>query len=320
MSSPTHTPNVLKTAAVLVALQLAYVFFFVYPGHDPQPNGLRIGVVATATQTRTVEHQLDAVELPGSDLVRFDSAEQARSAITNRDVYGAVVFDGKGEQVLTAPAASFTVSSLLTQAASQAKGARVAEVVPLSSGDPRGVVLNLLIIPLIVTGLLGAQLAVQIVGTVRLKRRLWTVALVAAAGALAVATLIGPVLGTLPGPLLPEAAVLTLAIFGLLTVGGGLIRLLGPAGLFFAFAIFLMIGNPSSGVASAPELLPTPWAQAGAFLTPGALASALRSIAYFDSARSMGPLLVLAIIAAVGIALEALADRTEARKRRAPGE
>lgn len=312
MSSESHTRNLLKIAASVVALQLVYVFFFVYPGHDPQPNGLRIGVVATASQTRLVEKQLDTVDLAGTDLVHFDSAGESRAAIEDRDIYGAVILHTKGERVLTAPAASFTVSSLLTEAAAEAKGARVEEVVPLSSGDPRGVVLNLLIVPLIVTSLLGAQLAVQIIGTVAFKRRISTIALVAGIGGLAVAVLIGPVLGTFPGPLLTEAAVLALAIFGLLTVGSGLVRLLGPAGLGAAFALFLMLGNPASGAASAPELLPTPWAQLGHLVTPGALAGALRSVAYFEDARLAGPLIVLSAIAALGIALNALAERRAA--------
>ena len=50
------------------------------------------------------------------------------------------------------------------------------------------------------------------------------------------------------------------------------------------FLIFLMLGNPASGLASAPELLPTPWHPLGAFLPPGALGSALRDLGLVDEA------------------------------------
>lgn len=302
-----HGRLVLKVAGIVVVLQLVYVFCFVYPGRDPRPNGLRVGVVATSGQVSTVRKQL-AATLPGVELVRLGSADQARAAVEQRDVYGAFVFSGGTERLISASAASFTVSTLLAQAAAAA-GVDTRDVVPLSSGDPRGAVLNLLIVPLIVTALIGAQLAVSIVGGVALRRRLWTIAVVAAVAAAAVMTLVGLVLEALPGPILAEGAVLALAVFGLLTVGGGLVRLLGASGLGIGFAVFLMLGSPASGAASAPELLPTPWAQAGEWLTPGALANGLRSLAYFDGAHIAKPLVALCLIAALGVGLEVLAQR-----------
>lgn len=50
-------------------------------------------------------------------------------------------------------------------------------------------------------------------------------------------------------------------------------------------------------------------AQLGHLLTPGALADALKAVAYFDGARALGPLVVLATIALIGLGLEALAER-----------
>jgi len=296
-----------RIAAAVIALQVAYVFFFVFPGHEPKPNGLKVGVVGSETEAGEAHKQIQSV-LPGATEVRLGSLPQARQAIKDRDVYGALVFEPGGEQVLTAPPASFAVSSTLTAEALMAR-ARPVEVVKLDDGDPRGVVLNLLIVPLVVTGLLGAQLAVLLIKGGPVRHRFLNVGGVAILSGFAVAALVGPILGVLPGVLPLLAAAIALAIFSLLTVGGGLIRLLGPAGLGIGFAIFLMIGSPASGAATAPELLPSPWAEVGQLLPPGALAGALRSIAYFDGAGIALPILALSVTALIGIALELLADR-----------
>lgn len=311
-------PAWVKTVCLIVGLQLLYTFNFVWPGHDPRPNGLRIAVVGSQVQRATARRQLDP-HLPGATLVTYPDAGGARAAVKGRRVYGAVIFGDPGEQVLTAPAASFTVSSLLLQASAQSDIRRVEEVVPLVSGDPRGLVLGLLLVPLMVMGVLGGQMAVGMVGHIGLRRRLGVVALSAITGGIAVATLIGPVLGTMPGPLLGEAGVIALAVFGLLTMSGGLFRLLGPSGLGVAFAVFLILGNPTSGASSAPELLITPWAEIGRFLTPGALASSLKSVAYFDGGQLLGPLAVLVGLALLGLGLESLAERRSKRPRGAAG-
>lgn len=312
-TADSHSRRLLKATLVVVGLQLTYVFFFVYPGHALHSNGLNLGVVGTAQQSAVARQQLKAA-LPSADVDVQASPEQALKAIRHRDIYGALVFQPRGEELLTASAASFTVSSLLNQAAARAGVRQVHDVVPLASGDRRGVAFNLLVIPLVVTGLLGAQLAIPIVGPMRLRRRLWTIASIAAVAALAVVALIGPILGALPGPFLPEVGVLALAMFGLLSIGGSMVRLLGPAGLGASFTVFLMLGSPASGAASAPQLLPIPWSQLGGYLTPGALTSALRSVAYFDRAHLAQPLAVLAVLAVVGIGLEALADRASSRR------
>lgn len=299
-----------RFAAVVVGLQVIYVFFFVFPGHQPKPNGLKIGMVGTQSQVAKAKEQVGGV-LPGTDAVRFATGQGARRAVEDREIYGAFVFapDGR-EQVLTAQGASFAVSSSLTQAAVQAQ-AKPIEVVPLDDGDPRGTVFNLLMVPLVVTGLIGAQFATLLLKGVPVRRRLLMVAGAAVLAGFAVATLVGPVFDTLPGALPLLAAALALTVFGLLTIGGGLIRLLGPAGLGIGFTVFLMIGSPAAGAATAPALLPAPWAEVGQLLPPGALASALRSIAYFDGAGIALPAVVLGVTALVGIALELVVDRRE---------
>jgi hypothetical protein len=54
-------------------------------------------------------------------------------------------------------------------------------------------------------------------------------------------------------------------------------------------------------------MLPGSWGMAGQCLPSDALATLLRSVAYFDGARSAGPWAVLAVWAAAGLLLTAAA-------------
>jgi hypothetical protein len=87
----------------------------------------------------------------------------------------------------------------------------------------------------------------------------------------------------------------------------GLHALLGPPGIGLGAVVLFLLGNPLSGVASAPEMLPSGWGTLGQLLPPGAGAGLLRSTAFFDGAASGGPLLVLGCWAAGGAALLGLA-------------
>ena len=87
----------------------------------------------------------------------------------------------------------------------------------------------------------------------------------------------------LPGDYLALSAVAALIVLAVALPVAGLIRLLGPPGAGIAALLFIAIGNPGSGNASAPELLPGFWRVAGQLLPPGAGGQALRTTAYFDA-------------------------------------
>src|SRR6266540_5676453 len=90
----------------------------------------------------------------------------------------------------------------------------------------------------------------------------------------------------------------------------GLGTLLGAGGVVLAALAVFLLGNPLSGLTSAPELLPQPWGAVGQFLPPGAGGTLLRSVAYFDGAAAATPAWTLAAYALVGLALILLARPT----------
>ena len=69
----------------------------------------------------------------------------------------------------------------------------------------------------------------------------------------------------------------------------------------------VLIGNPFSAVATAPELLPRPAGGLGQLLPPGAGANLLRSTGYFDGAAAGSHIAVLGAWTLAGLALLGLA-------------
>jgi hypothetical protein len=110
-------------------------------------------------------------------------------------------------------------------------------------------------------------------------------------------------MSVVPGPYLELAAVAGLMSFSVSGVVVGLASVVGRAGIGIAALTMLLIGNPFSAATSAPEMLPQPWGAVGQLLPPGAAASLLRSVAFFDGAGATKPLVVLLAWAADALAL-----------------
>jgi hypothetical protein len=304
---PAYDPKLLvRAVAVGVVLIGLFVFFFITPAHNPKPNGLPVAVVG---QPPSVDELVLRLESEDFDVQRVATAEEAQQRIEDRDVYGAFVEQPGPPRLLVASGASVPASELLTGIAEEAGIREVVDVRPTDPDDPRGVTINLLVLALVITSILTALVAVQMVPGLRtLGPRVAAAAAVSVIGGL-IAIGIVKAEGALPGPLIAELAVVALAIFAVALCSAGIIRLIGPAGAGAPFLLFLMLGNPASGQASAPELLPTPWYPLGLFMPPGALGDGLRGVAYFDGAQVLLPVLVLLVWAALGVALNHLASR-----------
>lgn len=210
----------------------------------------------------------------------------------------------QGPELLTASAASPVVAGLLREAVTAQAPAgtpmKVTDVVPTPAGDPRGSAFGASLFPLILAGAASGVL-VTVLGLRR------TRAAIALTGAAALAGIVGAALGhswlgALTGDWWAEAGVLALTVLAIGATLAGLAALLGKPGLGLGALLMILVGNPFSGVASAPELLPAPAGALGQWLPPGAGGSALRSVAFFDGGGAGGPLLVLAVWAVAGLA------------------
>jgi hypothetical protein len=309
------TLAVMVLIPVVVALALAA---FAWPAARIAPRDLPIGIAGPATATAPVEQRLTEHE-GAFEVHHYDSEAAARAAIEDRVVYGAVVVTPRGPELLTASAASPVVAGLLREAVSSQAPAgtpiKVTDVVPAPVGDPRGSAFGSSLFPLILAGVASGVL-VTVLGLRR------TRAALALAGAAALAGVVGTALGhswlgALTGGWWAEAGVLALTVLAIGAPLAGLAALLGKPGLGLGALLMILVGNPFSGVASAPEMLPAPAGALGQWLPPGAGGSSLRSVAFFDGAAAGGPLLVLGVWAAAGVAALLLGSRrdraTEAR-------
>lgn len=221
-----------------------------------------------------------------------------------------------GPELLVATAAGPSVAQLLTEAVGEQAGRPVPteDVVPLPSADPRGAALNSSVLPLALAGIVVGAL-VTVLG-LRGGRAVLAVAGASAATGLVAAALADSWLGALAGDWWTEAGALGLTVLAGAAAVAGLAAVLGRAGMGVGSLLVMLLGNPFSGVTSAPELLPEPVGALGQWLPPGAGGSLTRSVAYFDGNGAAGPLAVLACWSVAGLALLALGPLLA--RRRAP--
>ncbi len=287
------TGIVVGLTGVLAVLLVA----FAWPPSQLAPRHLPIAVAGPPGAAGQVTAALGGqAGRDAFDVTAVDSPGAAVEAIESRQVYGAVVLSPAGPEMLVASAASPVVAQLLTEAGTHMAGATgtapsVSDVAPLPGPDPHGAVFAAGAFPLAVGGIaVGVALALRVPGR---GRRMTAAVGVAAASGLALAAVQQLWLGALEGSYWANAGVYALAIGAMAAVVMGLHRVLGIAGLASAAVTIVVLGNPLSAIASAPELLPEGWGALGQLLPPGAAGSALRSTAYFAGAGVTTPLLVL---------------------------
>ncbi|MGC5566414.1 ABC transporter permease [Streptomyces sp. FR-108] len=310
---PSHRRNIAAVVLLVPVLAALALWAFAWPAARTAPHDLPLGVAGPATATTQVQKQLEAHE-GAFEIHRYADEAAAREAIEDRTVYGAVLVTERGPKLLTASAASPLVAQTLQQAvARRADGAAMetVDVVPAAADDPRGSVLTSSVLPMTLAGI-AAGAVVTLLGL-----RGWhaVAALVGAASVVGtVAALVaGSWLGALTGSWWPEAGALALSTLAVGAAVAGLAALLGTPGIGLGAFVVMMLGNPFSGASSAPEMLPAPVGVIGQWLPPGAGASLLRSVAFFDGAAASGAVLTLAWWVVVGVGAVVLGDALKRR-------
>jgi hypothetical protein len=190
--------------------------------------------------------------------------------------------------------------------------------VPLPADDPRGAGLAAGALPLVLGGIIAAGLLTNLVAGIG--RRVAGALAFAITGGLALVAILQYWLGSLQGDYWANSGVVALSIAATALTLLGLESLLGVAGLGLGGALMMLLGNPLSGLTSAPEMLPSGWGTLGQYLPPGAAGSLLRSTAYFDGRGATPHLLVLAGWAALGLLLVGAAALRRPRGHSAPAQ
>ncbi|RFU85698.1 ABC transporter permease [Streptomyces triticagri] len=293
---------------MIVALAL---WAFAWPAARTAPHELPVGVAGPAAAADGAAKQLEARD-GAFEVHRYADEAAARDAIEDRTVYGAVVVTPSGPKLLTASAAGPVVAQLLTEAvtAGAPEGTQVQtdDVVAAPAADPRGAALGASVLPMSIAGV-AAGAVVTVLGLRGVRAALALVATAAATGAVA-AALTHSWLGVVAGNWWAEAGAFGLAALAVSATVAGFAALAGPAGIGVGALLMVLLGNPFSGVSSAPELLPEPAGLIGQWLPPGAGGTLMRSVAFFDGAGGAGAAVTLGIWAAVGLAAVLIGART----------
>ncbi len=303
-------PAAIRATGVVVALALVLAVVaiaFALPAARTAPRDVPVGAAGPQAASGQVAAILDK-QAPGVFAVTYYPGEAAlKEAIRNRDVYGGIAFGPDGRSLLIATGGSPMVAQMLTQIGNgiaQHAGVplRTEDLAPPTKDDPRGAGLAASALPITLAGLLPA-IALVIV----LRREVWTrlaaVVVFAGVAGVTIAALLQYVLGSIDQNFWGVAGGLTLGTLasGLTILGLG--SLFGRIGLGLGAVLALLVGNPLSGLNSAPEMLPGGWGLVGQWLPQGANATLLRSTAFFDGAGAAMPIVALTCWIVAGAAL-----------------
>jgi hypothetical protein len=309
---------VARTVVLLTAGIAVLLTAFAWPSVRSSVHDVPIAVAGPAALTKRTSAALDQ-RLPGGfEITEVADTAAAERLIRDRQVYGAIDLSSGSPQVIIASAASAAVAQTLQgiatalgQAQDAGPAAAVRDLVALPADDPRGAGLAAGALPLAMGGLLAGLLLTTLVrGT---GRRVAGALAFAVTGGLAVAAILQFWLGSLSGHYWASSGAIALTVAATSLSILGLASLLGNAGFGLGAATVMLIGNPLSGAATAPEMLPG-WSGAlGQLLPPGAGGQLLRSTAFFDGRGAAHSLIVLVAWLVLGLTL-CLAGGLRARR------
>jgi hypothetical protein len=308
---PEHQPPAAaRAAAIVVALTAVLAVLalaFALPAAKSKPHEVPIGIVGPTAVAEMLERTS-----PGAFAVTYyPGAAALRQAVLDRQVYGGIAFDAAQPTLFTATGGSPVIAQLLTQIGSgiaQHNGVQLKteDLAPPSAADPRGAGLAASALPITLASILPAMALVLV-----LRQQVWLrfAATVAFAGLMGVTTaaLLRYPLGSIDQNFWGVAGGLALGIAAALLFVLGLGSLFGRTGLAIGAGLAVLVGNPLSGLTSAPEMLPAGWGTLGQLLPQGATATLLRSTAYFGGAGATSAILVLSCWAIAGTTLIAIA-------------
>jgi hypothetical protein len=301
------SPGNRKILFVLVGM-LALVFVFVgsnvAANHEPRPHSLPLGIVGPPAVVAAITGELDR-RAPGAFAVlAYNSPAAARTAILHRSIYGALE-PGPPPVLLVADAASSFVAALLQQtfqAAAQAQGQRltVHDLAPLPPSDSTGATSFSATLSLVIVGIRGTSMIYLVTQNRPLAVRLTALVILAAGAGLLTAIVTNVVVGAFSGHFLAVWGVATLFVLAMVMPVAAFPVLLGLPGTAVGLVVFVVVGDPASGGSTAPQLLPNPWRVISQGLPPGAAATAMRDVVYFQGYGATRALLTLGAYAVLG--------------------
>jgi len=317
--------TVLLVAGVLL-VQIAFVASYVGAFHHPTPHDVAVGVVAPGSSQQQVIAKLDgAAGHPVSAEAVADRAT-ALARIKSADLAAALVVDpnGKTDELLVASGGGASLVTAVEQfaqhaEAQQGRSVRVTDVVPLQSGDARGLsgfylVIGWLVGGYLVASLLGVAKGARPANPRRAAIRLGAVVPYAVLSGLGGALIVDQWLGALTGGFWSLWGLGTLLVLSSATVTMAFQTLFGTIGIGITVLLFVVLGNPSAGGAYQYQLLPAFWRHVGGWIPNGAGTDAVRRIVYFAGHGIAGEVWLIVAYVVVGAVVTMAAAVRHARR------
>ena len=238
-----------------------------------------------------------ATHMPNGAATQLHAQIQQKALTAKTEALTQAVQAG-GEQGAQAAAQLEQMKAQAEQAS--AMTVKATAVVPLSESDSSGTGLTIAAFPLVIGGILGGVLSLNLIkGT---WRRFATATLYAVIAGALTALILSTWFGFIPGDFATLWAAFAATYLATASFMIGMGALLVPAaGLGLGVVVTMFIGNPISGASMPSAFLPGAWGQIGQMMVPGASSTLLRSIAYFPEAATSGQWLVLGSWIAFGL-------------------
>lgn len=313
--------------AGVLLLQLAFIASYIGAFHHPSPHGISLGVVAPGEQAAAIADQLGNLDGDPLDPEVLNDAVAARKQVTNGDLTAALLVDPTSttDTLLVASGGgtslSAAVEQILTATESQQhRTFTVEDVVPLQSGDGRGLsgfylVIGWLVGGYLVASLLGVAKGARPANRHRASIRLASTVPYAVLSGLGGALIVDQGFGALTGHFWALWGLGTLLVLSAATVTMAFQVLFGTIGIGLTVLLFVVLGNPSAGGAYQNEMLPRLWRTIGPLLPNGAGTDAVRQVVYFGG-DAAGQLLIITAYAVIGAVVTVFAAQEGTRRAR----
>jgi hypothetical protein len=275
--------------------------------HSPTPHGLRVGLVAPDQAAASVSAALEQRQPGAFTTVRYDTSDEARAAVDDRSVAGAVVIStgtmqimvASGDSEASAGAISGAFSSIAT---AMGATATVTDVHPLPSSDPHGIVPFFLALAISVSGLIYGVLTFLLAGPRGLPGQLASLGIFAVLDGLLAAAVVGYIVGFAASQwLLAVVCMLLAAAVAAATIV--LQRLTGMAGAGLSALFVVILGMATSGGMVGPSFLADGFRELAGIFPPSAGLAAARGAMYFNGGGLVWPVAVLVTWIVVALAL-----------------
>ena len=303
-------------AGLAIAIGSLFLASYTLALGDPVPRRIDTAVVGNASSHGAVLDEIEKVADGGVDFHPYPTLTDAIGAMDRQQVYAALDLNPPTPRLYVASASGASVERVFLNVAAADPQLRVVDTHPLPPSDPGGLDVFYLVIAATILGFLTVFQVRMNAGGLSLRK--WTVFVLSfgLAASLVLVLVAGPLLHRLALPILESWGILALQVITVAAFVSTMAVLIGRWAILPTFLLFMVVGNPSSGGAVAPPLLPSLFGIVSQWLPSGVTVTALRDAIYFPSYQHVRPIAVLVVWAAACLGAMLVVSH---RRRTSPG-